>query len=64
VTDKQLYLMIGAPMLVNTVLFTLLAAYIRAKFKALDRRFDDMRDPGGPRWTAPGRSSTPGLKNP
>lgn len=58
-TDEQLYLMIGVPMLVNTVLFTLLAVYIRAKFKALDRRFDDMLDPGGPRWKAPGRSSTP-----
>jgi hypothetical protein len=57
-TNEQLYLAIGLPTLFNTVLFTLLAAYMHAKFErvdakfdgvnsrfdAVDRRFDDMRD--------------------
>ena len=51
VTNQQLYLAIGIPMLFNTVLIGLLVAYINAKFEGvegrfsgIDKRFDDMRD--------------------
>jgi hypothetical protein len=57
-TNEQLYLVIGAPMLFNAVLIGLLVAYINAKFDGvntrfdgvnerfagIDKRFDDMRD--------------------
>jgi hypothetical protein len=57
-TNEQLYLVIGAPMLFNAVLIGLLLAYINAKFESvdarfaainqrldsIDRRFDEMRD--------------------
>jgi hypothetical protein len=57
-TNEQLYLVIGAPMVFNAVLIGLLLACINAKFDpvyerftsidqrfdAVDRRFDDMRD--------------------
>ena len=54
-TNEQLYLVIGAPMLFSAVLIGLLMAYMNAKFDgmnesvnrrfdAIDRRFDDMRD--------------------
>jgi hypothetical protein len=57
-TDTQLYLAIGAPMLFNAVLIGLLTLLIRAKFEgvdakfdgvnqrfnSIDKRFDDMRD--------------------
>jgi hypothetical protein len=50
-TDTQLYLAIGVPILANATLIGLLLAYINAKadaaqknFDALNRRFDDMRD--------------------
>jgi hypothetical protein len=58
VTNQQLYLAIGVPLLFNAVLFGILVAYINAKFDAvnnrfdgvntrfatIDQRFDDMRD--------------------
>jgi hypothetical protein len=58
VTNEQLYLLIGIPMLFNATLIGLVIAYINAKsgksdsrfdgmeqrFDAIDRRFDDMRD--------------------
>jgi hypothetical protein len=51
VTDVQLYLAIGAPMLFNALLITMLLAHMNARFAAVDRRFDamnqrfdDMRD--------------------
>jgi hypothetical protein len=55
VTNQQLYLAIGIPMLFNTALLgivvVLLNAKIDAKFEAvyarlnaIDKRFDDMRD--------------------
>ena len=51
VTNQQLYLAIGVPMLFNAVIVTLLLAYINSKFGAIDarfdaieKRFDDMRD--------------------
>jgi hypothetical protein len=58
VTNEQLYIVIGIPMLFNATLIGLVIAYINAKigrveskfdgidrrFDGIDRRFDDMRD--------------------
>jgi hypothetical protein len=48
VTNAQLYLAIGIPMLFNAawvaVLIGMLSAKMDAKFEAIDQRFDDMRD--------------------
>ena len=51
VTNQQLYLVIGIPMLFNATLIGLLVALmnskfssVNARFDAIDRRFDDMRD--------------------
>jgi hypothetical protein len=50
-TDTQLYLAIGLPILANATFIALLLAYMNAKFERVDtrfeamgRRFDDMRD--------------------
>ncbi len=54
-TNEQLYLVLGAPMLFNAVLIGILLAYMNAKFESLkdymdtrfnavDKRFDDMRE--------------------
>jgi hypothetical protein len=43
-TDTQLYLAIGVPILSNALLFTLLLAYINTRFSSLDKRLDDLRD--------------------
>ena len=57
-TNAQLYLALGAPVLLNAIMFGLLMAYINAKFEGvnqrfeginerfegINRRFDDMRD--------------------
>ncbi len=50
-TNQQLYLVLGIPMLFNAVLFGVLMAYINAKFDAIYQRFasiekrlDDLRD--------------------
>jgi len=54
-TNLQLYLLIGIPLVGNAVLIGLLMAYINAKieglrgemnerFNAINQRFDDMRD--------------------
>jgi hypothetical protein len=54
-TDTQLYLAIGVPVLSNAVLFAILMAYVNARisglensvsarFDAINQRFDDMRD--------------------
>ena len=43
-TDTQLYLAIGVPMLFNALLIGLLAARMNAGFAAVNQRFDDMRD--------------------
>jgi hypothetical protein len=42
--NLQLYLAIGVPMLFNAAMFGLLVAYMNARFSAIDKRFDDMRD--------------------
>jgi hypothetical protein len=51
VTNEQIYLAIGIPMLFNATLIGLVIAYINSKFSrndtrldAIDKRFDDMRD--------------------
>ena len=51
VTNQQLYLVIGIPMLFNATLIGLLVALmnskftaVNARFDAIDKRFDDMRD--------------------
>ena len=48
VTNQQFYLAIGLPMLFNATLMGVVAAlfmsHINARFDAIDRRFDDMRD--------------------
>jgi len=43
-TDTQLYLVIGVPIVSNALIFTLLLAYINTRFSALDKRLDDLRD--------------------
>ena len=50
-TNEQLDIVIGIPMLFNATLIGLVIAYINARFgrvdtrfDAIDRRFDDMRD--------------------
>jgi len=51
VTNEQLYIALGVPILFNGIALGLLAALINAKFEAvdkrfgaIDKRFDDMRD--------------------
>ena len=43
-TNEQLYLAIGIPMLFNAATMGLFIAYMNAKFRSIDQRFDDMRD--------------------
>ena len=45
-TDTQLYLMIGVPVLFNAIFVGLVMVYINAKSES--RRFDSMRD----RWSS------------
>ena len=44
VTNQQLYLAIGIPMLFNASLIGIVVMFMNAKFDAIDKRFDDMRD--------------------
>ena len=44
VTNQQLYLAIGIPMLFNAALIGVVVGLMNAKFAAIDKRFDDMRD--------------------
>jgi hypothetical protein len=44
VTNQQLYLAIGIPMLFNAALMGVVVALFNSKFDAIDKRFDDMRD--------------------
>jgi hypothetical protein len=41
VTNAQLYLAVGVPVLVNAILFGLLMAYINAKFEGMDGKFGE-----------------------
>jgi len=43
-TNIQLYLAIGVPMLFNATLIGILVMYMNARFDGINRRFDDMRD--------------------
>ena len=43
-TNIQLYLSIGFPIIANAALIGLLLGYMNAKFVAINHRFDDMRD--------------------
>jgi hypothetical protein len=44
VTNEQLYLTIGIPILFNAALIGLVIGIFRTRFDAIDKRFDDMRD--------------------
>jgi hypothetical protein len=51
VTNEQLYIAIGIPMLFNLAIIGFVVAYFNARFDkievrldAIDKRFDDMRD--------------------
>jgi len=44
VTNQQLYLAIGIPLLFNTALIGLVIGLFKTRFDAIDKRFDDMRD--------------------
>jgi hypothetical protein len=44
VTNQQLYLMIGIPMLFNAALMAIVFANINANFNRLEKRFDDVTD--------------------
>lgn len=43
-TDTQLYLAIGVPIVSNAAMLTLLIMLMNSRFSAIDKRFDDMRD--------------------
>ena len=43
-TNQQLYLAIGIPMLFNASLLGIVVVLMNAKFDAINNRFDDMRD--------------------
>jgi len=43
-TSQQLYFAIGIPMLFNAALLGLVVTLFSARFDAIDKRFDDMRD--------------------
>lgn len=43
-TNEQLYFAMGLPVLLNAGLIGLLMAYMNARFNAIDKRFDDIRD--------------------
>ena len=44
VTNEQLYIAVGIPMLFNATLIGLVIALFKSRFDAIDKRFDDMRD--------------------
>jgi hypothetical protein len=44
VTDEQLYILVGVPMLFNATLIGLVIALFKTRFDGIDKRFDDMRD--------------------
>ena len=43
-TNQQLYLAVGIPMLFNASLIGFALMFMNAKFEGIDKRFDDMRD--------------------
>lgn len=44
VTNQQLYLAIGVPMLFNVVLIGMVVAHFNRRFDDLNTRFDDLRE--------------------
>ena len=44
-TNQQLYLMIGIPMPFNAALMGILFAFLKAKFDALEKCFNDVKHP-------------------
>lgn len=44
VTNEQLYLAIGIPVVINAALLGFVAAYMNSKFAAVDERFDHMQE--------------------
>jgi hypothetical protein len=44
VTNEQLYLAIGVPLVFNAAMVGLMMAFVGSKFASIDKRFDDMRD--------------------
>jgi hypothetical protein len=44
VTNEQLYIAVGIPMLFNATLLAIPLAYMNIRFDAINKRFDDMRD--------------------
>ena len=44
VTNEQLYLAVGIPLLFNAALIGLVVALLKSRFDGIDKRFDDMRD--------------------
>ena len=44
VTNEQLYILVGVPMLFNATLIGLVIALFKTRFDGIDKRFDDMRD--------------------
>jgi len=43
-TNEQLYLSIGIPMLFNAALIGLLWSHMNNRFEGVNQRFDDMKD--------------------
>ena len=43
-SNEQVYMAIGIPILFNVALISVLIAFMTAKFSGIDKRFDDMRD--------------------
>lgn len=43
-TNEQLYVAIGIPLLFNAAMIGILIAYMNPRFSGIDKRFDDMRD--------------------
>lgn len=44
VTNEQLYLAIGIPVVLNTALLGFVVAYMNSKFSAVDQRFNHMEE--------------------
>ncbi|HLW77877.1 MAG TPA: hypothetical protein VKS01_12850 [Bryobacteraceae bacterium] len=44
VTNVQLYLVIGIPILFNAAFIASMLAHMNSRFDAINQRFDDMRD--------------------
>jgi len=44
VSNEQIYILVGVPMLFNATLMGLVVALFKTRFDGIDKRFDDMRD--------------------